>query len=112
MPVELARALRSKVRIIRLYSGTAKKIINDHQITSGHLGLIPIMMDDAWVGADQKRHFTFLLYEQHVFNKTFKLVVKSNRAGRELIVSTFHRIEARHVRGLKRRCAKVRDGKV
>jgi hypothetical protein len=70
------------------------------------------MMDDAWVGSDRSRHLTFLFYEQYRFNKTFKLVVKTTWGGNEIIVSTFHKIEADHVARLKRRCATVRPGKV
>lgn len=110
MPVELARAVRSRVRIIQLYSGTANKICFEHKILPEHFAIIPLMMEMAWVGSDRQRHMTFLLYDQHVFNKTFKLVIKSNRQGRELIVATFHKIEAVHVGRLKRRCAKIRDG--
>jgi hypothetical protein len=77
-----------------------------------HFLLIPEMMNSAWVGSDKKRHLTFLFYEEHVFNKTFKLVIKTTWGGKEVIVSTFHRVEADHVGRLKRRCATVRSGKV
>lgn len=110
MPIELARTVRSKVRIIRLYSGTAKKICFEHKILPEHFAIIPLMMEMAWVGSDRKRHMTFLYYDEHVFNKTFKLVIKSNRQGRELIVATFHKIESDHIRRLRRRCAKIRNG--
>jgi hypothetical protein len=81
---------------------------------NGRVGrlLIPLMMDDAWVGSDRGRHLTFLFFEQSIFNKTFKLVVKTTWGGNEVIVSTFHKIEAEHVARLKRRCATVREAKV
>jgi hypothetical protein len=100
------------VRIIRLYSGTANKIVVQHRILPEHFLLIPLMMDDAWVGSDRGRHLTFLFFEQSIFNKTFKLVVKTTWGGNEVIVSTFHKIEAEHVARLKRRCATVREAKV
>lgn len=75
-----------------------------------HFLLIPIMIDLGWIGADRRRHLTFLFYESIAFNKTFKLVIKSTWERHELIVATFHKIDAEHVRRLKKRCAFVRAG--
>lgn len=111
LPDEMAKTLRCKTKIIHLYSGTARKLVFEHAILPDHLMLVPIMLDLGWVGCDRKNHLTFLFHEPVVFNKTFKLVIKSNREGRELITSTFHKIDAGDIRRYKKRCALVRHEK-
>jgi hypothetical protein len=96
MPVDIGAYIGARTSNVLLGREYARKLIGKHNLQHTDFEIIQTALDEGWAGIDRRGTTPELLFVYcDPFNSTrnFKLVVKRNADGVELLVKTFHRIK-------------------
>lgn len=100
----LAREIGAHTTTVWLTPATAQKQRYKHDdVILYHYGLIGNAFQDGWAINDRPRHILFVYEDKTVYPGFWKAVVKANKAGDELFLSTFHKLETRRFRANRRK---------
>lgn len=73
--------------------------------------MLPIVIDCGQVVSDREKHLNFYFYENVVFGSWFTATVKSNQAGSELWVATFHQASSAEAKRMVKNYGLIREHK-
>ena len=101
------KTTESNVAIKLDYAG---KLRTKHSLLPEHFYLIQPIINFGWVGVDPNRvrNLTFLYEDREIFQKQFKLVLKSNATGNETWLKTYFKIDPADYVAARRKCLMVR----
>lgn len=106
---ELGRKIGAHTEDVMLTQATAQKQRYKHEeILVNQYGLIGLALEHAHVFEDKARHLLFLLEDRDLYGGFFKVVVKANKAGDELLMQSFHKVEAKRFRSKMKRGRRIR----
>ncbi|WP_445215573.1 hypothetical protein ACKWRH_24250 [Bradyrhizobium sp. Pa8] len=84
----------------------ALKCTHKHRITPDHFQVLPATLTYGRVVADRSRHLSFFHFD-HIFGQWFQATIKTNLAGNELWVVTFHPASDKEVRRMLKKYGEV-----
>lgn len=103
----LAAAIGSQAREVRLSSESMRKQRENHpDLTVEEYRLLPAITKDGLVIQDKENVLMFFKR----FDRWYRATVKGTSEGQELFLVSFHRVEEKDIRRLRRRGKVIREG--
>ena len=112
LPSDLCRVIGCSSNLIRMRHDYALKCAQKHSLQPIHFPMLPIVIDVGWAISDRSRHLSFYWYENTVFGGWMSATIKSNEAGTELWVATFHFASPREAKRMAKKHRVLREAKI
>lgn len=108
---DLTLRLGSKTNLVRIRHDYALKATYKHRLLAHHFPMLPITIDLGRVVKNSKGQLSFFFYDRAMFQTWFQASLKTNAAGDEIWVMTFHKSRQDEVDRLTRRATLIRPEK-
>jgi hypothetical protein len=111
LPTGLCRALGASTNLVRVRHDYTLKMTQKHKLEPRHFPMLPVVLERGRVIANKQHHLTFFHNDHAGFGSWFQVTLKTNRAGDELWVATFHGSRGEEVDRYSRRHGILRPEK-
>ena len=111
LPHDLCRVIGCSSSLIRMTHDYALKCAYKHRLKPHHFPMLPIVIECGRVICDRQRHLTFYYADSTVFGQWLAATIKTNKAGNELWVATFHFTSAAEAKRIAQKHGVIREQK-
>lgn len=108
LPSDLGAQIGAKTEAVSIGLEYAKKLRHKHNLSAQHFYLIQPAINFGFCGLD-RGDLVFLYDDRSIFQKMFKLVIKTTPLGSEVWVKTFHKLEPEDTRAKINKITLIRD---
>jgi hypothetical protein len=108
LPFALGNYLNAQTEDVFLGREYGKKLFKIHRLLPHHFYLIQPAIDYGWMGYS-RGDLLFLYEDRNIFQKTFKLIIKSTGKKHELWIKTFFKVDAGDIPRILASAQKIRD---
>lgn len=92
VPNDLAEILNATTTIVHIGRPYVNKLLTKHGLEPDHLPLMDIAFHCGYVYCDRDRHLTFIYQDEAFSGKTYKIAIKANADGSEMLVCSFFKV--------------------